>query len=701
MLSATAALVPGAGGLRTLVVTGDAANDDIVITQQRIPNTTALLPLVDVRDNTTGRTVGTFAIGTFSAIQVNGNAGNDRVTNDTAFRVAVSGGDGNDFFRAGTDADAFTGGSGQDVLSRNGKRAAFADNTPGQKDLAAGLLPRGARLTPAELKAQGTLTVSLEGNRLVFAGPTGAGFALRSNWTGSTAAGRFSTNAAVVLETNAGDLTVVPASSVATTVDVGNAQHGAAEFRTIRWGVLPGSGGIQGNPLNGYIDQAANAAGLDVNLPGANWGIGLGNQVRVLDSSAPVNNAVPYLFARMSSGYEVSYGDVKVTTPQSFSGTFVIAPGDGTTYAAVTGLPVVGDLAIAVSPSGYLPYTPKTRPDGAADPEILGHFYSRGQLSLSKARIPAAVRGELVLDLDANDDGKLVGLNSTNIADGITGVINGLKTDPRGTLMNTASALVRDIAVGFNGGLDLELESITMALGEASAWYKPGEIAFRANITNPFRNEPILKDLWSGARFDVQGRMDFRAGKRDWNFKATVASGRVFGFGTAGGSLEAGNTVLGGGGIRAAVSLSGAAGLSGVASAAGTVAFHGEIKFNGDFRLSGVAILAANLGSVVGGTAIGTLELARQSGVFTAKGTLVASLFADIKIAGVGAIGTLSFNLTAGPDGRVRYSGSGSLSVGGHIFGIPAGSAFVGFSFDNTGLTLNFPNPIGTQRINF
>src|SRR5205814_1845879 len=79
------------------------------------------------------------------------------------------------------------------------------------------------------------------------------------------------------------------------------------------------------------------------------------------DADAPLNPAVPYLYAHLRNGYSLSYGSASAATP-GIEGTFAMAPGDGTIYAGVKGLPVFGDLAIGVSTEGYLPFTPDKIP---------------------------------------------------------------------------------------------------------------------------------------------------------------------------------------------------------------------------------------------------------------------------------------------------------------------------------------------------
>src|SRR4029453_9758549 len=160
--------------------------------------------------------------------------------------------------------------------------------------------------------------------------------------------------------------------------------------------------------LNGMLDQATGGIGLDVNLPGFSWGIGLGSDVKNLDGDPPLNDGVPYLYAHLNTGFSLSYSSASVTAPNTYTGTFAFSPADGTVYAAVTGLPVVGDFGIAVSPSGPIPYTPQRVPSNVSDPEIFGHYYVRGAIDLSDAGVPIEVNGNLVLDLDANNDGNLI-----------------------------------------------------------------------------------------------------------------------------------------------------------------------------------------------------------------------------------------------------------------------------------------------------
>jgi hypothetical protein len=94
----------------------------------------------------------------------------------------------------------YIGDAGQDVLYRNGYHGFFEDNyRTTDYDLTVGQVAYTAtnRLSAAEMRAQGELTVSLSGNRLIMNGPSGAAIVLQSSWVKNGNA--FETSGAVTL----------------------------------------------------------------------------------------------------------------------------------------------------------------------------------------------------------------------------------------------------------------------------------------------------------------------------------------------------------------------------------------------------------------------------------------------------------------------------------------------------------------------
>src|SRR5262249_53373176 len=160
--------------------------------------------------------------------------------------------------------------------------------------------------------------------------------------------------------------------------------------------------------------------------------------------------------------------------------TFAFAPGEGTLYAGITGLPILGDFALGVSTNGYLPYTPDRIPDGLSDPHIFGHYYVRGQVSLEDAGLPIAISGGMVLDLDANDDGRLLGgnLSKDRIDSGLKNFWSNV-SNPQKLMSGALQTVFADTSIGFNGQLDLQFHGFNLNLSKSSFWMTPNVLAFR------------------------------------------------------------------------------------------------------------------------------------------------------------------------------------------------------------------------------
>jgi hypothetical protein len=689
MLSVTPTLL--ADG--TLRVVGDASNDSVRVSHPLVNGVAPDFSRINVRDFTNGNEWN-YTSSRVSRIELVGNDGDDWMNNDTSKPATfwggngndrLDGGSGNDIFHGSPGNDTYYGRQGQDVLYRNGYRGHFADSNETDYDLTVGLAPAGTRFTPSELRAKGELTVSQDGNRLLFAGPSGSGFALRSNW--SNGGNSFKSTGPVTLETYYGDVTLPSVGGAATVVNLyGSPVADAGNYKNITWAGVPVTGST--NPLNGILDRATGGIGLDINLPGLTWGIGLGGDVKQLDGDAPVNDGVPYFYAHLNTGLSVSYSTASVTAPGTYTGTFAFSPSDGTVYAAVTGLPVVGDFGIAVSPSGTIPYTPERVPARLADPDIFGHYYVRGAIDLSSAGVPVEVNGNVVIDLDANNDGNLIGMNSTNLATAVSQFFSGL-TNSAG-LRNNASAVMNDVAVGFNGGVALTVEVLSLDLGSASAWYKPGQIAFRAASSNPFENIPVLQRIaGNSGTFDLQGYMDWADGSLDWYFRASARQSSLGGLSAANLYLEAGNSILGGGGILAGASVEGLMG-------AGRFTVRGQIGFDGSFSLYGEAIFSSRIdwGTFHAGVdfrATMSIGWNQQTQTFHFGGSVYASAWA--RLDGIGSAGItfragLSITITSG---RVNFRAEGSITawiapaIGGRY------DFTVGFVLTNDYLTLRLP----------
>jgi hypothetical protein len=628
----------------TLSVIGDASNDSARVYN---PDTSH----IKVIDYTTGR-VSTFPAAQVTRIVMDGGDGNDRMENDTAkptvFQAGhgndtLIGGQGNDVFYAGPGNNTYIAGTGTDVLYRNGFRGYFTGNNTAN-DLTVGLLPSGTRFTADELRATGNLTVAKDAQdatRLLFVGPAGAGFALQSTAAWNKVGNAFTTTGGITVGSLilTGTVTVNVAPSPVSD---------AAKYKSISMN------GVQmtdfTNPLAGTLNQAG-GIGLGVSTPGLHWGVGLGNSVKQLDGSAPLNNGVPYLYVTGQSGFGVSYGGFSAST-DSYGGTLAYSPADGIVYVGVSGLPILSDIGFAESTPGYIPYTPKHIPDGLTNPNIFGNVYLR--LGASLGELPLGADGEAVISFDANHDSAPLGMTPQHVQSTIQAFMHGAKTGD--LVRNTVSAALNDVAIGINGDLDLQLASfLTMNLGEASGWYEPGQVAFRAQAVNPFKGT-ALDGVISGNPFDLQAYYDWsHPSSPTWALSAVAGGMKVFGVSVGSISLQAGTKVLDGQGFTFD------AHFGNVGSGS---SFKGWVNFStGDFDLSGGSWFYANGSSVRLNTDFGF-------DVSMIKGTLQVTSGFDINLwtKDLGTVLNTSDHYKAAASlGSLR---NGSLYLGGQKYGI-------------------------------
>ena len=496
---------------------------------------------------------------TFIPSHATGGAGND----------TLIGGQGDDVFVGSPGRDVYTGVGGRDLIFRNGYRAVFSD--PSDKNAVVGV--NAGRLTPGDLKVEGDLDVYLNGNRLWFSGPTGAGFALRADWQAAADSGtiKYTATGPVTLESAWGDITLPTDGGTLGIGATATVVPGVGVFDTITWG---GRDVTFSSPTGQYATQLESLTGATVSLPGMSWGLALGKDID--DPSAPLNPAVPYLYATASTGYSFGYDHVSVSPDGSYRGTFAFAPGDGTVYAGITGLPVLGDFGLGVSTNGYLPYAPDQVPDGLSPPTIYGHYYVRGQISLDDAGLPVAVSGNLVLDLDANDNGTLVGgaLSKDRIDSALETFWQRIR-QPERLLAGVTRTVFADTAVGFNGGLQLQFHGLNLDLSESSFWMTPTTLAFRAATTNPFDGIPYLQDIPNDAGIDIQG---FARRSGVWHAHLYSAAG-VPGV-TSGLVADAGSDVRA---VRVTVFAHGTLPMIGSFD----MELGGTVYFNGDYNLGG------------------------------------------------------------------------------------------------------------------
>ncbi|MFO0957094.1 MAG: hypothetical protein U0800_06455 [Isosphaeraceae bacterium] len=600
----------------------------------------------------------------------------------------LTGGPGNDIFHVTTDNDVINGNGGRDVLYRNGHHGYFRDSGD---PIAAGYLTVGqvqsnapGLLSPKELAAKGTLTASLDPNnpqRLILNGPSGASVVLDSSWQKQ---GRsFVTSSKVSLELGTTNVPVFPATDGVSLFTVNlkaSPVDDAWGFDGISFPFVP-SGSSTTN-LQNAINATTGSLGVSVQMPNKAWGIGLGSDVMALDDSAPLNNAVPYLYEYKSDGFQVNSSNISVASTNSTSSTIAFAPSDGGVYLSYN------DFGMAYSPNGYIPYVPDVKVTGIGAPSIYGQFYMRGPIQGEDW----TVDGSIVMDLDVNDTGSLAAVNSSMPSAQLSALSSTYRSASQGHGRDLVNSALNNIAIGINGTLELGLnEFVTVTVGKGSGWYTPGCIAFAGASTNPFEGLGALEKL-NNTNFKLSGWATWTPGSASdlaWALDAKASTGSFSAVSVSNLRVQAGSDIN-------SITASG----SFVVPSLGTFDASGSIGFNGSVSLSA---------SVTKGTydhgdhwytssqQTTTITIGWSHGNFSFSGSYDASGEAHSDY-----LGTAGYSIHAGLDVFFMSSyGStepqltvvASGSVTGWYESATTGymSVSIGFLFTNNSLTLDIP----------
>jgi hypothetical protein len=483
-----------------------------------------------------------------------------------------------------------------------------------------------------------------DGSSLHIAGPTGHGFTLIGNWkqtssgSGATSQTTFSASGTVKLRSIVGDIPIpIPApASVRITTAPGAWGKYFGEIQSIDLG-------LQFRPMD-LAAPFGRAWGMvfnndigGVNHNGGGFGVKLGGDPLLKDTGLPLNPTVPYLFYTDNKGFRANFGGIDANVAGSFGYAVVIDPGDSF-FLGAKGVPVLGDVGFGVSAKGLIPFTPNAMPTGW-NGGLFGNVFLKSGLDISafNPAIPMNIDGDIVVDLDANNDGKRLGGLNQNISRMLA---NGLTVQSLGS---TVDRVFGDLAIGVNGKASVGYEKsgfeLSVPVGEGSLIYSGTRRAtfVRGRSVNPFAGTP-LEVFKPKTSIDIDGYA-YRNGMIRLAASGTYNPWLY----TMNASVVLDNT-----GVRA----------SGTMKALGTnVRVNGSVLPSGRFTLTGDA--RVGLGPLSG------------TGRFTLRNTgssvrLAASLSSRLSttIAGVQVGGSVSASMSIGVNSRgLTYSGSGSASL--------------------------------------
>jgi hypothetical protein len=125
---------------------------------------------------------------------------------------------------------------------------------------------------------------------------------------------------------------------------------------------------------------------------------------------APLKDDRKYLYFQFSAGFAAQIGDLEISGPGGQSATMTLDPSDPAFFlkASLGGLlGPIDEASVGFSLGGHLPFTPSTT--WGIDQDVTsfdGHLWIGGTVSLNDLKLPLAIGGQTVIDIDSNDDGR-------------------------------------------------------------------------------------------------------------------------------------------------------------------------------------------------------------------------------------------------------------------------------------------------------
>jgi len=644
--SVTASLSNG-----VLVLKGDAGDDTVTVGYST--NSSAVVVDANFHDGSSNKAYNLSAV---QKIQFTGGGGRDGFENDTAIAMEADG--------RGSHAK-LVGGSGSNTFLVDSNDSIVPGTGPNANNVTYGLV--GGHLYANGLQATGPLAVSLSLNPrnplgpnkiLTLSGPGGAGFQITGTWVRSGAgdSSTFTASGTLTLKSALGNISLAVPKATPLTVsykadpDVPNA--GVVTSATLS--------GIPNLSLNstGLLKNLSNELGLTVQLPGVSWGTALGSDLA--DLNLPVDSGVPYLYASVSSGFSASFGGAAVST-KGETLAFVFDPADPSVAVRI------GNFAVGGSIKGYIPFTPWAQPT-AVNEHIIGNLFGEAD-NIPLGDLPITLSGSVVLNLDAQGTGNPLAISGNTFSKLLKGQVN---------LTSLATNALNDIAIGVNGnvslGYDLNAFDITLPVGDATAMYTPGYLAFAADTPDPFANTPleqggvlqtVVSNVSHTPTYSVEGSISWDSnGVSSWQVTADADNVPLaLGFTASHAEVTIATTD-----ITVDAQISSLLGLA-------TFDLKGYVDYQGHFALS--TAVNADLGPF---SAQFIFVFSNVTGSVQFDASLSASF--DVGIGTIDLNANLAFSVDAG--GSVHVSGNGDAS---------AGPFDVGVSFDDSGFTVDLPDP--------
>ncbi|MEZ6061740.1 MAG: choice-of-anchor Q domain-containing protein [Planctomycetaceae bacterium] len=459
---------------------------------------------------------------------LNGDRGNDQLFGDSPGGSAqdeLNGGDGNDLLDGGVGPDFVYGNAGSDLFTPLDKQD-ISDVNPNEDRVVNPLNENPTIADLADDSGVGPRVTLFSPQTAVVIGPSGYGFALSGNWT-RTALGnggeRF-TGTDITIPTGIAGEIPIPFLQLDTLPD--NVQDTGILTNFSPFSLIPG-----GNTAFAAITQFTgfNLISAGLNLP--QFGLKLGSQLLANEfagSGAPLNNAIPYLYFRSSSGDPgLEFGGVSLSVPSNSNPLlFAIDPFDTSIWVKV------GDFSVGYSHSGYFPFEPLVTPSAITGQQIFGNFYGSGLFSINNFEID----GEIVLDLDRFSGPGQGGFSApANMRNDFVNLFDG---GPSAVIDNIVAALTR-IEIGVNAAVSYapdigvtNLINISIPVADASLMFVDGNLFALRGVADPLKSGVRFLEqvgITGTAMASIDGFVMFDTGQFRIELSAN-ASARIGGF---------------------------------------------------------------------------------------------------------------------------------------------------------------------------
>ena len=270
-------------------------------------------------------------------------------------------------------------------------------------------------------------------------------------------------------------------------------------------------------PINDLLADAIGSEFAAVGLLSGQWRISLGAAVLHADgrnANRPVDETlagIPYLrqkgpinFNANLGGFSLDYRVIETLVEWIFD------PADPMLYVKADKVGEVKEAALAVSLNGLIEFKPQDAPDPLIDAgvtEFFGHVYGTAKVPFKIGPLPMEVEAEIVANVDADRDGKLLG--DLRDVDELFDVLQGDFSEVR--------EIVNDVQLGANGTLIMALQqkkddplpagTYTMEAGRASVVLDglAETIWVRGQQGGDVLTPPFLKRLNSSASIVTEG----------------------------------------------------------------------------------------------------------------------------------------------------------------------------------------------------